>query len=355
MGYVEDIADGSAKMTLIMAIPRSVSTVLGRGLGNSPDYDAFITEAFLHPGGHETLSDFVRLAKEGKDATPANPANIVAKEMSSYVKLDNFRILAGSCEHVIFLVREPSAQAASWVYKMEGLSDTDIAQLNDPSEVLSGSETTIYGMWEPHANILSDIGNPEKPKVTVIDGDLLRSFPEWGFRQLSQTLGITFSDKMFRDWAPVEGISNTIALTKYPEFMGRATSTDKMHKSTAKTPKLSDFSLLTRGDIEKSLDIYTLMVNHESGIRPDAEMLRSMMNSLVEENRTFVQACPVTCYTYAAALGKEEENQRNAILTDIRSMFPKHHDAFSIVDSKHASLNARIILPKTAAENNRGI
>ena len=113
------VEDGAIKLIELHAVPRSLSTVLGRCLNESGLPSVFVNEPFnpMNSDAEVSARHVVRSAQPLLTST-GGPVVVVTKSMARYLSVPVFRQWTDVCCAVVWCVREPWLQISSLVTRV---------------------------------------------------------------------------------------------------------------------------------------------------------------------------------------------------------------------------------------------
>ena len=110
------VASGSIKIIELQAVPRSMSTALGRALNESGATSVFVNEPFnLHNGDVNIAAGHVLLAVEPALSSAREPVVVLTKNIAGFLTAPVFRTWLDVCSSVVWCVRDPRKQISSLV------------------------------------------------------------------------------------------------------------------------------------------------------------------------------------------------------------------------------------------------
>lgn len=206
------VADGSIKIVELQAVPRSLSTALGRCLNESGATSVFVNELFnMDNGDPDVAAGYVMQAVEPELSSAA--VIVVTKNMARFLTAAVFDVWSQLCSAVVWCIRDPRAQISSLVTRTandlfcgvgsDRLAPADLrpVHLEAVTEFLRHSEqSTDFSKtgWRAIGTHFADCA-PHLPSF-VADGSLLIRNPELFLRDLCGQLGLDFRDRMVDGW-----------------------------------------------------------------------------------------------------------------------------------------------------------
>ena len=110
------VASGSIKIIELQAVPRSMSTALGRALNESGATSVFVNEPFnLHNGDVNIAAGHVLLVVELALSSAREPVVVLTKNIAGFLTAPVFRTWLDVCSLVVWCVRDPRKQISSLV------------------------------------------------------------------------------------------------------------------------------------------------------------------------------------------------------------------------------------------------
>jgi hypothetical protein len=208
------VADGSIKMIELQAVPRSLSTAMGRCLNESGTPSVFVNEPF-NPRNRDIdiAADYIIRSVESALSSTGGPVVVVSKSMAVYLSAPVFRTWTEACSAVVWCVRDPRAQLASLVTRIANdrlfgvgssrLTQSDLlpSHLVAATEVLQNSEMSqgfSRAGWREIGAHFTDFDG--RCPTFVVNGSLISVAPKRFLRYLCAGLGIEFRDRMVNGW-----------------------------------------------------------------------------------------------------------------------------------------------------------
>jgi len=338
MSFYQALRAGTIQATLIVAIPRSVSSALALSLSLSPDIDLHLYEPFYEIKRPTRLwGRVLDRQAEKKSATVEKPLRFVMKALANTVSAPRFRNLINHSERICTLVRDPQSQALSALRAIhenpsgEEASIGELRRLKWRDEINHDVKKYIIKPWQSmksHLDALS-ASLEEQRNWCVVEGDLIRVNPETALKRLCEGLHMAYSDEM------VNGLDGahekTVGLQErgYGEsWVGRAQYSKTLEKPTAMTPSLENFSDGVRPHIEANLRIYVWALSSAHALKPQPDELKTLMRE-----GGFHLTCPIACYTLARLWPDAVADERARVLTGIRKELPQYVSSFDIIDA----------------------
>lgn len=227
------IDNGSVKMIELQAVPRSLSTALGRCLNETDSPSVFLNEPFrqVPPAGRtadpgptitpdpwshndvDVAAGHVIRIVESAPPPPSGPVIVVSKNMAQYLSAPVLRTWTDMCSAVVWCVRDPRIQIASFVTRLANdllfgigsdrldqgdLSPSHWATVTKFLQDSPWSTDFSKSGWGPIGEHFTDCAG-RLPNF-VADGSLLGSVPDRFLRYLCDGLGIEYNDHMIAGW-----------------------------------------------------------------------------------------------------------------------------------------------------------
>lgn len=226
------VQDGSIELIELQAVPRSLSTALGRCLNESNATSVFLNEPFRRRPEHGTpnltpVTTADPWSHNDVDAAAVHilasvqpaltcgerPVIAVSKNLARYMSAPVFRMWTDLCAAVLWCIRDPSVQISSLVTRtandlLFGIGSDRLSQSDlGPSELAMVTEflqdsafSTNFSKtgWEAIGEHFTDCAG-RRPNF-VADASLFSSVPDRFLRYLCSALGLEFSDHMIGEW-----------------------------------------------------------------------------------------------------------------------------------------------------------
>jgi hypothetical protein len=207
--------DGLIKVIELQAVPRSLSTALGRCLNECGGTSVFITEPFnkSHQDRDVAAGHVIR-SIEPVLPSASGPVIVVTKNMARYLSASVFRSWTDVCSAVVWCVRDPRVQISSLVTRMAndllfGIGSNRLEPRDlQPSHLVmvteflqdSGLSTDFSKTgWSAIAAHYADCRG-RRPSF-VADGTLFSRVPDRFLRYLCDGLGVEFRARMINGWS----------------------------------------------------------------------------------------------------------------------------------------------------------
>lgn len=345
MSLYSDVRDGRIKLSLILSLPRTVSTALTRSLAVSASVDGYMMQPFDDSemetnsarNNMRTIQKYAEQVRAEQGTPEGEPVHLLLKDMAYSFSTRRMRNLARHCDNVVVLLRDPHFQAFSHLKalsKLDGKAPVTKTNLHKFKMEGSDAEAFFTDQWE-HMEDLVQVLEDEHLKsggfnLTIVDGDIIRAFPYRTLEQLSERMGIEYTDAMVDGWSPSGQQEKDMKEHFSNAYMGRSTSTRSMKPPDYKPPPLMEFPIKVRPHVENALASYTEILAGAQTLRPTAEEFaeaaeRSDGQRLMS---TFDRACPITTYAHLATSGEDVDE----VLTRLRRANRAHKDAFTVID-----------------------
>jgi len=228
--------EGSITLIELHAVPRSLSTALGRCLNESRAASVFLdepfrrvpegatadsvdpapataTDAWSHDNAEIAARHVMRSAEPLLSATN-EPVIVLTKNLARYLSAPVFRTWTDICSAIVWCIRDPRVQVSSLVTRtandlLFGIGTDRLQQADlQPSHLAMVTEFLQNSQWSTNfsktgwqaigAHFTDCVG---RLPGFVADGSLLSRFPDRLLRYLCAGLGIEFSDRMVDGWA----------------------------------------------------------------------------------------------------------------------------------------------------------
>jgi len=233
------VEGGSIKIIELQAVPRSLSTVLGRCLNESGDTSVFINEPFnnMRNGDVNIAARHVVRSVEPVLSSAREPVVVVSKNMAQYLSASVFRTWIDACSAVVWCIRDPRVQISSLVTRLandmlfgpgsDRLKQSDLPlshPLRSPAwpgilamvtEFLRNSRWSTDFSATGWRAIGAHFTDCVARQSFVADGSLFSRAPDRFLRYLCSSLGIEFRDGMIDGWR--EPFLNANQLDSHPD------------------------------------------------------------------------------------------------------------------------------------------
>lgn len=208
------VSDGSLRIIHIEAIPRSISTALGRALNEVGNRTVFVSEPFnrmkhdIEAAAGHILEVTDKISKSKED-----PLTVITKNMARNLTLDIFRQWMTICDGVVWSIRDPRIQIASLVtriandlayepgadrIKQEDLTANNIKAVSDFLEDGPVSKNFSKTSWADIGEHFRSGYQPEQS--VVVDGGDLTENPEAVLKEACNVLNLKYSSSMIEGW-----------------------------------------------------------------------------------------------------------------------------------------------------------
>jgi hypothetical protein len=234
------VEGGLIKIIELQAVPRSMSTVLGRCLNESGATTVFINEPFnnMRDADVNIAARHVVRSVEPVLSSAREPVVVISKNMAQYLSAPVFRTWTDACSAVVWCIRDPRVQISSLMTRLandmlfgpgsDRLKQSDLPLSRLPrspawpgvlgmvTEFLRSSswssDFSATGWQAIGAHFTDCVGR--QPSL-VADGSLLSRVPDRFLRYLCAGLGIEFRDGMIDGWR--EPFVNANQLESHPD------------------------------------------------------------------------------------------------------------------------------------------
>jgi hypothetical protein len=208
------VRDGQVKIIELQAVPRSMSTALGRCLNESEAASVFINEPFnMNNDDPDIAAGHVIRWVEPALSSMHGPVIVVTKNMARYLPAPVFRAWTDICSVVVWSIRDPRVQISSLVTRtvndaLFGVGADRIkasellpSHFEMVTRLLQNSEwSTDFSKTGWRAIGAHFTGFDESRSSLVADGTLFSRVPDRFLRYLCSGLGIEFRDRMISGW-----------------------------------------------------------------------------------------------------------------------------------------------------------
>lgn len=210
----EQVSEGLLCIIHVEAIPRSISTALGRALNEADDHSVFVSEPFNRMKYDiEAAAGYILEATDKIEKSKDRPLIVITKNMARNLTLDIFREWMTICDGVVWSIRDPRIQIASLVtriandlafepgadhIKQEDLTPENIKAASDFLEDGPVSKNFSKTSWEEIGKHFRSGYKPERS--VVVDGGALTENPEQVLKAACNVLGLKYSSNMIEGW-----------------------------------------------------------------------------------------------------------------------------------------------------------
>lgn len=208
------VASGSIKIIELQAVPRSMSTALGRALNESATTSVFVNEPFnLHNGDVNIAAGHVLSAVAPALSSAREPVVVLTKNIAGFLTAPAFRTWRDVCSSVVWCVRDPRKQISSLITRTANglLFDVGSDRLKQsdllPSHVAAATDWlrnsqvsknfSLAGWRTIGARFGDSVGGCPN---FVADGSLFSRVPDRLLAYLCSELEIEFRDRMVDGW-----------------------------------------------------------------------------------------------------------------------------------------------------------
>lgn len=208
------VSSGQVRIIHVEAVPRSISTALGRSLNEIEDSSVFISEPFNRM--KHDIEDAAGHVLRVIDAIPVSkgdPLVIITKSMARNLTVPIFHEWTSICDGIVWSVRDPLVQMASLVTRIandlayapgidrlaqQDLTSENIQAVNDFLEKGPVSRNFSKTSWEDIGQHFQNSYNHDHS--VVIDGAELTLYPEIVLRKACEILNLRFSPQQVDGW-----------------------------------------------------------------------------------------------------------------------------------------------------------
>lgn len=206
---------GDLRLVEIQAVPRSLSTALGRCLNEAGGASVFVNEPFNTPAADiDSAAEHVLAWAEPALADAAGPVTVVSKNMARNLSSAPWGPWASACDAVVWCVRDPRVQISSLVTRtandlLFGLGADRIEQrdlqphhLEMVDRFLQNSPaSTDFSKTGWHAIGARFASYPDDRRRVVADVSRFGQDPDRLLRYLCDGAGLRFERRMVRGWS----------------------------------------------------------------------------------------------------------------------------------------------------------
>jgi hypothetical protein len=217
------VAAGDIHVVQIDAVPRSLSTALGRALAEGSSNSIYVNEPINKLNKNLDVAASTLLAAAATVNTIEGPPTIITKSIGRSFNAGDFERWTSACNAVAWCIRDPRIQIASLATRVandrlvgrgaDTLSSEDLyAALPIVTERLSEENFAKAG-WAAVKDHYQSV-TPSK-RGPVIDGEELSRHPETTLRCLCTKLGLKYDDRMVGGWGKNIVNANTYSTDRY--------------------------------------------------------------------------------------------------------------------------------------------
>jgi len=212
---LEDLVeDNKLRIINVVAVPRSVSTALGRALNEVEDPCIFINEPFNRNNGSLEVAasgilETIRPICEQIDGT----VTVITKNMAAYLSSEVYQELSHIADGVVWSIRNPLVQIGSLVSRLANdiavetgadalANDAVDSRLDEVTQFLLDSELSQNFSrtgWEAISGHFHNQIQPERS--VVVDGQQLTMDPIRVLQGVTKAIGLIYNDRMVNDWS----------------------------------------------------------------------------------------------------------------------------------------------------------
>jgi Sulfotransferase domain len=248
--FVEAVHRRFGQVHVVVAPPRTCSTLLARILWNVPQIGFYSHEPFdgvYHSGW--SLTDVARKIERAVDLrrVPALPsktgARLLLKELPFQVGA-HFPLLARlTCRPIVFLIRDPRLAIASRMRK----------------RAAGGLDPAFHPVESGWTLLMCQVTwcRREGVPYVIAEAASLREQPEPTVRSVCTTLGLPFDERLL-SWNPVPELDLGLAVAEQGHWNDRVLSSTSIEPPAEPIPELTDFpeELGLRAHVAEALRIY---------------------------------------------------------------------------------------------------
>ena len=209
------VEGGSIRIIELQAVPRSMSTALGRCLNESRATSVFINEPFnVQQNDVDVAAAHVIRSLASLLPSASEPVIVVTKNMARFLSAPVFRTWTDVCGALVWCIRDPRLQISSLVTRtvndlLFGIGSDRLAQHDLlPSHLVMATDFLQNSQWSTNfsktgwraiGEHFTDLAG-RRPSF-VADGSLFSHRPDLFLRCLCNGLGIEFRDPMIDGWS----------------------------------------------------------------------------------------------------------------------------------------------------------
>ncbi|MCP5361688.1 MAG: hypothetical protein H6908_03475 [Hyphomicrobiales bacterium] len=343
------VTENNIKIIHVDSPPRAASTAFFRAL--EQDADASIFEPFLDrpPNFENGCSRILETLKHYKTEHGIPPKTLVAKDVSRYIKADDWAQWLDVIYASIVLIRDPFTQLNSLLrrkaheyannYTGDNLSTSEVMSLapNVDQMLLTGrpndeSASPFYGTsgWKnlkEHVDTTAPhFQKHHEKKLIIVDTTLLRIMPTTMMQEITSYLGMKYSKRLVSGWGNTGAVINNNSA-----WYAKAALSDGFLLPTDPYLTLNDMpNGMKEHAIKQALPIYIELLNHPARVGPkDSVDLRRILATKIDGTKTFSDFNPITAYTL---LTLNDKLSFKKIEKDLRVHFPNNIAVFDIID-----------------------
>lgn len=276
-----DLVDCRAiELINIVAVPRSMSTALGRLLCQGSDRVLFVNEPFNRNNQdcEVAATGILQAASPHLDAQEQRPLTVITKNMATYLSDQSFGYLGDLAPATIWSVRNPSIQIGSLLLRMindmeieTGASSIDQSEMDAYMDKVCGkledSELSKDFSRTGWSSISRHFKNRDQRKASLtIDGTELTNNPEPVLERLCTVVGLGYSPEMVHGWSKSYTNVNTGSShfsTEENAWTRDAATTNGIVKNSRPPLDLTVLPASLRAHIiDTAMPAYELMIGH---------------------------------------------------------------------------------------------
>jgi hypothetical protein len=222
------VAADSLRIIELQAVPRSLSTALGRCLNESGATSVLVNEPFnTPPHDVDTAAGHILGWVQPAMSSAHGPVIVVSKNMARFLSASVLRTWTDVCAAVVWCVRDPRLQISSLVTRTandllfgvgadrlnhDDLSPSHLAMVTEFLQNSAWSTDFSKTGWRAIGEHFDDCAG--RLPGFVADGSLFSRVPDRFLRYLCAGLGIEFREQMIHGWTEpflnVDGIDNPV-------------------------------------------------------------------------------------------------------------------------------------------------
>lgn len=397
---------GKLRIVHIDAPPRSISSAFQIALtegGQGHLYEPFRARSRKPSAVEDVAGDVLNLySNQRREEASSNalnnkPVTIVVKELSQYMKDEDFKLWLPVLSGWVTMMRTPNTQAQSFMTRSilngKHFSEDDIAAARDSLQSQNGAapsdyevvtalsesfrvkpgshapadtimphklETPAFDMWGALSRHHNAIKKSDIPHA-VVDGTVLCTDGAQVMKSVAKKLGMSFNPSMVTGWE-IAGGSNLISSMPPEALKKDAWITDAVTSRGLELPKnqplpLRMFTPTVGRFVSKALEFFQDFANDPNAILPrtpdEIQRLFSMptlqgapfgTNCKPSKDRTFETTQPIIAYAIALSMRPDcdlDRRWRGNKLQEIRATHYKlHEDSFQIMEARQRLIDA---------------
>ncbi len=207
------VNNGSVSIINVIAVPRSVSTALGRALNESNRKSVFVNEPFNRNNRDiELAASSILEAIDPILEASNSPLTVVIKDMSTYLSENAYTDLGELSQAEVWSIRDPLVQMNSLITRIANditietgadsvTHDTVLPYLNDVDSFLAKSSLSINYSRTGWSNIIRHYRDRvDSKKSIVVDGGDFTKNPRIILEEICEKINLKFSSSMIDGW-----------------------------------------------------------------------------------------------------------------------------------------------------------